>query len=234
MMTRFPLIPLASTLIGLTAHAAPIGTPIQSLDEVTAGIEYTIPPAAPESPEELAGLRVGVLASHGVQESEIVFPIEYLRARGATVEVLVPAWSPDKVIAVQYLRPTRWIPADATFLEAQQRHYDVLVLTGGAWNAQVVSTDGDAIRLVTNHAARRGLVAAICAAPQVLVHAGLIKGKRVTGTDAIKVNLANAGGTVVQSEVVVDGKLITAKGPTSLPEFMEAIRLGLNHEAGAR
>lgn len=229
-----PLSLILSVSASVVAHAAGGRTPILELQDVTAGIPYNVIPEPAAHPAELAGLKVGILAAHGVQESEILFPLDYLEARGATVELLAPSWSADKIIGVQYLRPTQWIDVDATFAQAQSKRYDMLVLTGGAWNAQVVGTDQDALKLVKDHVASKGLIAAICAGPQVLINAGLTLGLHLTGTEALKQNVIHSGGQWSSASVVVDGKFISGKGPESLPEFMATIRAGLLESATAK
>lgn len=62
-------------------------------------------------------------------------------------------------------------------------------------------------------------LAVICHAPWILINAGLARGKTLTGYKTIRQDLANAGATVVDQEVVVDGHLITSRGPDDLPAF---------------
>jgi protease I len=66
-------------------------------------------------------------------------------------------------------------------------------------------------------------VAAICHAGWVLVSAGVLKGKKVTGFYAIKDDLINAGAKFIDKEVVVDGNLITSRNPYDLPSFCAEI-----------
>ena len=67
---------------------------------------------------------------------------------------------------------------------------------------------------------------AICHGPWVLVSAGLVRGRKVTGFFSIRDDLENAGGLYREEGVVVDGNLVTAQGPKDLPAFMRAF-LGL-------
>jgi protease I len=53
----------------------------------------------------------------------------------------------------------------------------------------------------------------------MLVSAGILKGKKVTGVVAIKDDLINAGARYVDEEVVKDGNLITSRKPDDLPAF---------------
>jgi protease I len=61
----------------------------------------------------------------------------------------------------------------------------------------------------------------------VLVSAGILKGRTVTGFSAIKDDLINAGAKFVDKEVVVDKNLITSRNPYDLPAFCQALIKGL-------
>lgn len=63
---------------------------------------------------------------------------------------------------------------------------------------------------------------AICHAGWVLISAGLVRGRRVTGFSSIRDDLENAGGLYQEAGVVVDGNLVTAQGPKDLPGFVLA------------
>ncbi len=56
----------------------------------------------------------------------------------------------------------------------------------------------------------------------VLVSAGVVRGRKVTGFFSIRDDLVNAGGLYQEEGVVVDGNLVTAQGPKDLPAFMRA------------
>jgi protease I len=70
---------------------------------------------------------------------------------------------------------------------------------------------------------RGKLVAAVCHGPQILISAGLVKGRRLTSWSSIAVDLKNAGATWVDEPVVKDGNIITARKPADLPRFNKAI-----------
>ena len=63
----------------------------------------------------------------------------------------------------------------------------------------------------------------ICHAGWVPISAGIIEGKKVTSTPAIKDDLINAGAQWIDLEVVQDGNLISSRGPEDLPAFCQAI-----------
>lgn len=67
---------------------------------------------------------------------------------------------------------------------------------------------------------------AICIAPRILAHAGILKNKKATGWDKdgeLAVILTSAGAQYLKQAAVVDGNLITANGPEAAGEFGKAI-----------
>ena len=80
-------------------------------------------------------------------------------------------------------------------------------------------------------------VAAICHAPQILISAGVLKGRKLTSFNSIKDDLINAGANWVDEEVVVDQGFVTSRNPNDLPAFnsklIEEIREGKHEEQHA-
>ena len=66
------------------------------------------------------------------------------------------------------------------------------------------------------------LVASICHGPWVLCSADILKGRRATSFFAIKDDVVHAGAIFSDSEVVVDGNLVTSRKPEDLPAFCRA------------
>ena len=76
------------------------------------------------------------------------------------------------------------------------------------------------------------LLCAICAAPSVLGHKGLLNGKRATAFPGFEDDLT--GAAVSESAVVTDGSVITAKGAGVALDFGLAIVAALKDEATAK
>ena len=191
--------------------------------EVPAGLSYTASQPPVDDPKQFKGKRIAILAAHGVQESELVFPYQFLKARGATIDIVAPSWSEGRVLMVQYLKPTLWVKASESFQSAAQKSYDVFVLTGGAWNSTVDRSDVDALKFIRTYFASGKPLAAICSAAQILIDSGIAKDRMLTGTHAVKIDLVNAGATYFDKPVVVDDNLITSRNPDDLVAFVTAI-----------
>jgi protease I len=56
-----------------------------------------------------------------------------------------------------------------------------------------------------------------------LIEAGVAEGRTLTSYPSLRTDLRNAGATVVDEEVVIDGNLITSRSPSDLPAFCSAI-----------
>jgi len=169
---------------------------------------------------DLKGKRVAVLATDGVEESELTEPVKALRAAGARVEVISQKREP--IQAFKHHEKATKIDVDRTLDEAAPGDYDALLLPGGALNADVMRTE-DKVQQFVRHidGARKPLVV-ICHAPWVLVSAGVAKGRTLTSWPTIADDLRNAGAQWEDSEVVVDENLVTSRGPKDIPAFNKA------------
>ena len=63
-------------------------------------------------------------------------------------------------------------------------------------------------------------IAAICHGPQLLMSAGVLKGKHATCYPGVADDLVNAGAIFEDKPVVVDGNLVTSRRPQDIPHWM--------------
>jgi protease I len=106
--------------------------------------------------------------------------------------------------------------------EAKVDDYDCLVIPGG-FAPDMMRRDEHVLRFVNAVVDRGKIIASICHGASVLCSTRILKGKKATGYIAIKDDITNAGATYVDSECVVDGKLITSRVPDDLPAFCSAV-----------
>lgn len=170
--------------------------------------------------------RVLVPLAEGCEELEAVTVIDLLRRAG--VEVMVAGLAEG---AVKASRGVVMLP-DVTLDGVLEQDFDMIVLPGGAGGARRLEEDTRIHRLLQRQAAAGRYIAAICAAPRVLAAAGLLKGRRVTsfpGTldEAEDVNQ-------VMTAVVMDGGLVTSRGPGTALDFALSLIALLGGENAAR
>ncbi|MBD2520705.1 DJ-1/PfpI family protein [Nostoc sp. FACHB-973] len=191
----------------------------------------------PQDTNELKGKSFAILATDGVEEIELTLPYQYLKARGARVELISPAYAPypDKfgvqypdirkthIKTVYFIETAGWFKIDRFLDQAKPTDYDAVIVPGGAWNPDILRNTPEAVKFIQEAAAAGKVVGAICHGPQVLINAGLLKGKKATAYWNVHADLANAGATVIDEPVIVDGKVITSRGPLDLPQFVGAV-----------
>jgi protease I len=173
--------------------------------------------------------RILVLATDGFEQSELLVPVEQLRAKGATVEVASPekTMEPGQITAWdgEAAKPG-WgqkVKVDRKLAEVRAEDYDAIVLPGGQINPDKLRTEPQAVQLVQDFAAKGKVVAAICHGPWLLAEAGLAKGRTLTSFASIKTDMKNAGATWVDKEVVTDKGIVTSRSPKDLDAFVAKI-----------
>lgn len=185
----------------------------------------------------LKGKRIAVFAADGFEEIELLGPVWYFRESGAQVDIVAPKYVPaperyglmypemskTHIMAIQYLQPVGWIKFDRTADQIEVKDYDAVFIPGGAWNPDNLRQDKDVIRFIRDFNTSGKLIAAICHAPVVLASADILKGRKLTGYWNIQVDLKNAGGTVLEQSVVIDGNLITSRHPIDVADFSRAV-----------
>ena len=115
--------------------------------------------------------------------------------------------------------------ADLLFEEADHQGAQMLVLPGGMPGTSALAAH-EALHEKLKEAAKDGRwLAAVCAAPTVLGSLGLLQGKNAVCYPGNEAKLIGAN-TDVKGKVVVDGKLVTSRGPgTSLDFALEIVTL---------
>ena len=110
--------------------------------------------------------------------------------------------------------------------------YDAIVLPGGMPGSTNLRDNEKVQSLIKKYNKENKIVAAICAAPIALAKAGVIEGKKVTSYPGFKDELGNVN-YVEEDTVVVDGNIITSRGPaTALVFGLEILKkLGYEKEA---
>jgi 4-methyl-5(b-hydroxyethyl)-thiazole monophosphate biosynthesis len=151
--------------------------------------------------------------AQGCEELEAVTVVDLLRRAG--IEVITAGLDAQPVRASRGML----LVADTTLDTALQQEFDMVVLPGGLPGADHLRDDQRVIDLVKKMAANDRYTAAICAAPRVLAHAGLLDGKRATSYPGALDIDAVPDIDYQEVPVVTDGKVITSRGPGTAMDF---------------
>ena len=149
--------------------------------------------------------------AQGCEELEAVTIIDLLRRAGVTVTVAGLDAGPVTASRGVVLLP------DTTLDAVLDQDFDLVVLPGGLGGAQRLEADRRISALLRRMAEQGRYVAAICAAPRVLVNAGLVEGRTITAYPGV---LDDQEGIRLSSAAVVrDGTFITSRGPGTALDF---------------
>lgn len=165
----------------------------------------------------MASKRIALLVENLYQELDVWYTLLRLREEGMEVETIGTGTQGD------YLgRHNFAVRVEKLASSVDASKFDGVVIPGGFAPAYLRRYPA-VVNLVRECYQQGKLVAALHHGPWVLISAGVVRGKRVTGAISVKDDVENAGGEFVDLPVVVDGNVITARSSQELPAFMQEV-----------
>ncbi len=163
----------------------------------------------------LDGKRIAILIADLTHDEEYAFPRYWLLDEGA--EVVTVGLKREHTS-----RFGRVLKPDKTIDEVSPDEFDAVIIPGG-FGPDKLRINDKVLQFVKEMNNKGKLVAAVCHGPQVLISAGIVKGRKMTCVKQVKVDLINAGAEYIDDKVVVDNNFITSRHPYDLPAFTKAI-----------
>lgn len=105
--------------------------------------------------------------------------------------------------------------------------YDALFIPGG-YSPDKLRIHKNVVDFVSEFVKSKKPVFLICHAPQLLITADVLKGRKITGWKSIIQDIKNAGAEYVDKEVVIDNNLVSSRSPKDLSSFIDASLKQLN------
>ncbi len=155
-----------------------------------------------------------IISSDNFEDTELLVPYYRLKEEGVSVEVASARLGKLKG------KHGYEVAIDRTLGEIDPAGYDLLFLPGGK-APEAVRREERALEIVRHFIDKGKPVFAICHGPQVLISAGVMKGRAATCYRSVAAELKEAGATYIDKEVVVDGNLVTSRQPSDLPALMK-------------
>jgi protease I len=170
----------------------------------------------------LEGTRIAILATDGVEQVELTRPRDAVTGEGARAEIISLAEGEIQAMNGD-IEPADTFTVDRAVSQASADDYDAVIMPGGTVNADRLRMDPD-VRGFVQEIFRAGKpVGVICHGPWTLVEADLVRGRTLTSYPSLRTDIRNAGGTVVDEEVVTDNGLVSSRDPDDLPAFCAKI-----------
>lgn len=153
-----------------------------------------------------------VFLAEGFEDIEALAPIDIMRRAGLPVETVSIA--DERVVTSAH---GVGFVADRLLPEIDFEEADLLFLPGGLPGATNLDACQPLREGLLAHCKTGRMIAAICAAPLVLGHLGLLEGRRATCYPGFETELYGAEYTAALVEQ--DGQFVTGKGPGAAMEL---------------
>ena len=158
---------------------------------------------------------IAALLTNLFEDSEYNRPVEAFRSAGHRV-VSIGIQEGETVWGKTDHTP---VIIEAGVGDVTVQEFDALLIPGG-YSPDKLRVFDEVVAFVRDFVQSAKPVFMICHGPQLLITAGVLEGRAVTGYTSIIQDIKNAGANFVDAEVVVDGNLVSSRTPADLPAFI--------------
>jgi len=168
-----------------------------------------------------------LIAGDATESLDTWYPYLRLREEGIVVHIGAPTkkvlnsvihdFEPGWDTYVE--KPGYRIPADIAFADVKPEDYDGIILSGGR-APEYLRNDRRLQEIVRHFVAHKKPIAALCHGSLILAAVDALRGCTVATYEALAPDIESAGGTFKNTEVVVQGNLVTSRTWMDLPFFM--------------
>jgi len=158
-----------------------------------------------------------IILAKGFEEIEAIAVIDILRRAG--INLIIAGLGSKIISSTRNLN----IITDKTMDQINAKDYDAVILPGGMIGSKNLSHSKKVTDLIKKMHSKNKIVAAICAAPAVvLAPIGILDNKNATCYPGMQ-NEFNENTAFIDKKVVIDGNLITSQDVGTAMEFALAI-----------
>ena len=172
-------------------------------------------------------MKIACLLADGFEDSEYADPAAAFKEAGH--QVVVTGTKAGEQLKGKKGDVTATTEKSIADVKADQ--FDALFIPGG-YSPDHIRGDRRVVDFTREFVNSDKPVFAICHGPQLLITAGVVKGRQMTAWKTIQDDLRQVGASVTDEPVVVDGRLVTSRQPDDIPAFIRE-SLGLLQGAGA-
>jgi deglycase len=194
----------------------------------------------------MATSKILILTGDAAESLEVMYPYQRLSEEGYEVHIAAPEKKKLHFVVHDFEpgydtyteKPGYSWDADVAFADVNPSDYVALVIPGGR-APEYIRNDSDVQRIIRYFFEQRKPVAHLCHAALALAAAGVLKGRETAAYPALECDVTLAGGKFVNSQVVIDGEMVSARAwpdhPAWMREFIRILRqkAPLQHQATA-
>ncbi len=160
--------------------------------------------------------KILVLLENLVEDTEFTYPYMRLKEEGFEVLSAAPEKKPYKGKKGMTLSP------DLAFKDIENLEFDAVIIPGG-YAPDMFRRHQNIIDFVTRHHEKGKIIVSVCHGPWLMISAGIVKDRKVTGFHAIKDDLLNAGAIYEGKDWVEDDNLFTSTNPQTMLPMMKKV-----------
>ncbi len=181
----------------------------------------------------MANAKILIITGDAAESLEVMYPYQRLMEEGYEVRIAAPTKKKLHFVVHDFEagydtyteKPGYSWDADIAFADVNPAEYVALVIPGGR-APEYIRNNADCQRILQHFSQLNKPVAQICHAPLALAAAGVLRGKRTAAYPQLEPDVRAAGAEFVNSEAVVDGKMVSARAWPDHPAWMrEFIKL---------
>jgi protease I len=157
-----------------------------------------------------------IISADNFEDSELLVP--YYRMKEEGIQVEVASIKKGNIKGKHGYE----VNVDKVLGEVNPDDYDILLLPGGKAPG-TIREERSALEIARHFFKKSKPVSAICHGPQILLSAGVLRGRHATCYKSVAQEIKEGGAVYEDKEVVVDKNLVTSRQPSDLPAFMREI-----------
>lgn len=189
----------------------------------------------------MAAKKILAIVGDFVEDYEIMVPFQALQAVGHEVTAVCPGKKSGDTVKTAIHdfegdqtyseKPGHNFVLNGNFDDARVEDFDALMIPGGR-APEYLRLNQRVLAIVREFDAGKKPIAAICHGPQILVSAGVLKGRTSTAYPAVMPDVVDAGGKWCEvngtaSNSCIDGNLVTAPAwpahPAWIRDFLKVL-----------
>jgi len=166
----------------------------------------------------LSGRTIGILVGPGYEDLEFWVPYMRVQEEGADVRIIGSKAGKNYTSKSGGLT----VESQVTASQVTAEQLDGLLVPGG-WAPDKLRRDRHVLQLVRDMNAQKKILGFICHAGWVAASAGIVSGKRVTGSTGIKDDMENAGAVWVDESAFREDNLVWGRVVADIPNFCREV-----------
>lgn len=159
-------------------------------------------------------MKVAITLVEGFEIVEAMAPVDMLRRANINIDIL-SVFNTEFVNSAQNVQ----VRCDKNLSDANLDEYDLIILPGGAGTKNYYDSEL-LLNAIKKQYESNKYLAGICAAPSVFANLGLLEDKHATSFPTFTQYLIDGKAKLIEDKkVVIDSKIITARGASASIEF---------------